>query len=623
MARRWGDRMESDEGRAHPYEGAPGPDPSPGSGPGSGPGPTPWASGTDRPGGPDRPGGQGAPADVPPPPPGPPHVPPPPPLPPSSPPPPPPLPPFAGQPSPTGPVGPPPPGAGLRAAAAGLLNLSGLGLGHLLTRRWIRAALCLAATGLLLLAVLPAEPEGVSGGVLVAYLVVLVVAAADAARIARRTAVAGSWRPVVAAALGLVLLAVPVGGVALYGSARDEAVQEMLLDRLETADRAVAAADGQSFTTAKAKYTSAFAVYRDLGREHPDSRAGKLVPDRLKSYYAAVSAPYTEKDYCGALEPLRYLRTLPKGKDTGLLGSLAQWPDEPLSESLYACGMSELGSYGVEAASVAKGAELAELQRTFPDSAAAAKVAPAVDARITEEAGKLGGAEPCTVTETLRSIGATVGALTGDDLKASAARADRGVRDGVYACGVDQFREKKFSEARSTLTGFADTYRDDGRRGQARNISIAAEIAEDRPAAGEKLPPAKRPGGPTMELVISNDAPNEVEVLYTGPVTGTVTLKACGSCGRYDSTADGNQQACKASGKSYPKARLRLPAGDYHFLYKHGTGASAAVDSYADGSKIEPGYTYTSCTYVVEQDDPFGLDPPSLDLPSIDPSDIA
>lgn len=593
--------MESDEGRAHPYDGARAP------GPGSGPGTGPTAA---RGSGPDGP------VDAPPPPPGPPNAPPPP----SSPPPPPSLPPFAAQPSPTGP---PPPGAGLRAAAAGLLNLSGLGLGHLLTRRWIRAALCLAATGALLLAVLPAEPDGVSGGLLVAYLVVLVVAAVDAARIARRTPVGGSWRPVVAAGVGLVLLAVPVGGVALYGSARDEAVEKMLLDRLETADRAVAAVSGQPFATAKAGYGKAFTAYRDLGREHPGSRAGKQVPDRLKSYYEAVAAPYGRKDYCAALEPLRYLRTLPKGEDAELLGSLAHWPDEPLGESLYACGIAQLGTYGADTASASGGAELGELQRTFPDSAAARKMAPAVDARITEETGKLAGEEPCTVTETLRNMSGTVGALTGDALEASAARADRGVRDGVYACGVDQFREKEFSEARETLTGFADTYKDDRRRGQARNISIAAEIAEDRPAAGDALPPAKRPGGPTMELVISNDAPNGVEVLYTGPVTGSVTLKACGSCGRYSSSAAGDRQACKASGKSYPKARLRLPAGDYHFLYKHGTGASSSVDSYSDGSSIESGYTYTSCTYVVEQDDPYGLDLPSLEPPFIDPDDIA
>lgn len=113
-----------------------------------------------------------------------------------------------------------------------------------------------------------------------------------------------------------------------------------------------------------------------------------------------------------------------------------------------------------------------------------------------------------------------------------------------------------------------------------------------------------------MELVISNDAPNAVEVLYTGPVTGTVKLRACGSCERY-SASSGSARACKDGGRSYPKARLRLPAGTYHFLYKHGSGATAAVDSYTSGSKIQPGYTYTSCTYVIERD-PLGLDLPTL-----------
>lgn len=53
------------------------------------------------------------------------------------------------------------------------------------------------------------------------------------------------------------------------------------------------------------------------------------------------------------------------------------------------------------------------------------------------------------------------------------------------------------------------------------------------------------------------------------------------------------------------------PCGEYHFLYKHGTGASSAVDSYASGSSVKPGYSYTSCTYVVERD-PYGLDLPTL-----------
>jgi hypothetical protein len=57
---------------------------------------------------------------------------------------------------------------------------------------------------------------------------------------ARRTLPAWPWRPQVAAALGVVLLAVPVGGVVLYQQAQAEAVQRMLLGRLSQADQLVA-----------------------------------------------------------------------------------------------------------------------------------------------------------------------------------------------------------------------------------------------------------------------------------------------------------------------------------------------------------------------------------------------
>ncbi|NEB39592.1 hypothetical protein G3I54_22180 [Streptomyces sp. SID14515] len=495
----------------------------------------------------------------------------------------------------------------MRAVGAALLNLTGLGLGYALLGRWVRAAGCWAATAMLLWVALPADPDGVPGGVLAGYLLVLVLAAADGARIARRSALGGAWRPVLAVGLGVVLLAVPTGGAAVYGSARDEAREQMLLDRLAAGDERVAAASRQPFGSAKGDYEKGLDVYRALGDDHPGSRAAKLVPDRLKTYYDAVSAPYAKKRHCEAVEPLTYLRTLPDSVDAKLLGALASWPDEPLAESLYGCGVSRLGAAG------GGGTELGELLRTFPESASAQQVGPAIDERIKAQVKALKGAEPCAATTVLRSLGATASGLPAESVKSLRADADRGVLNGTYACGVDQFKDEKFGDARTTLTDFARTYKSDGRVRQARDIAIAAEIADDRPAAGKRLPPTKRPGGARMELVISNDAPNAVEVLYTGPVTGTVTLKACAGCKRYSASA-GGRQACKASGRSYPKARLQLPAGEYHFLYKHGTGATAGVDSYSSGTKVQPGYTYTSCTYVIERN-PFGLDPPLIPDP--------
>lgn len=265
---------------------------------------------------------------------------------------------------------------------------------------------------------------------------------------------------------------------------------------------------------------------------------------------------------------MTYLRTLPDSVDGKLLGEPAAWPDEPLAESLYGCGVSRLGAAG------GGGTELGELLRTFPESASARRVGPAIDERIKDQVAAVKGAEPCEATEVLRGLGATASRLPDGSVKKLRTDADKGVVDGVYACGVDQFKDGKFGAARTTPAGFARTYKGDGRAGQARDIATAAEMAHDRPAAGKRLPPSQRPGGARMELVISNDAPNTVEVLYTGPVTGTVTLRACAGCERY-SASEGPRRACGASGRSYPKARLRLPAGEYHFLYKHGTGATS------------------------------------------------
>ncbi|MFD6277716.1 hypothetical protein ACFWFI_19410 [Streptomyces sp. NPDC060209] len=504
-------------------------------------------------------------------------------------------------------AGPPPPGGALRAVAAGLLSLSGLGLGHVLVRRRRRAAVIWAATAVFLFVALPADPDGVPAALVAAYLLLLVLAGADAARIALRTEF-GPWsRPVLAAVLGLLLLAVPVAGTVAYGSARDEATEQELLGRLEEGDNLVAKAAKSSFLLSAPDYRYALTLYRELGEDHPGSRAAALVPRRLEAYYAAVATPYRAKNHCAAVEPLTYLRTLPDTVDRKLLGDLTDWPDTPLAESLYGCGVSRLGGTGPDSGSK----ELGTLLRTFPRSAQAGQVGPAVSGTIRQQVAGLKGAEPCTVTDQLRLTSTLVAELPETSVPSLAQQADAGVRDGVYACGVDEFKDKRFADARQTLTDFADTYKEDGRRQHARDISTAAEIAEVRPSAGKRLPGSGKPGGVRMELVISNGAPNDVEVLYTGPVTGTVKLKTCGSCERFSSEATGAAGACRANGTSYPKARLRLPAGEYHFLYKHGTGATSAVDSYASGSKVEPGYTYTSCTYVIERD-PYGLDLPAL-----------
>ncbi|WP_399926795.1 hypothetical protein [Streptomyces kanamyceticus] len=488
----------------------------------------------------------------------------------------------------------------LRPLAVALLNLTGLGLGYLLLRRPILTALCCAATAALLLLALPADVDGVPGGLLVGYAALLALAAAHGALRAVRDR--GHWplRAPLAAGLGVVLLAVPAGGAFAYESARDEAVEQMLLDRLAKADRTVAGLDGQPFDgPAETKYAKALRVYRSLAEDHPDSKAADRLTDSLGAYYRSVAAPYTARRYCDAVTPLTHLRTVPRtlgapGKDH--LGTLATWPDGRLATSLHACGTDALGRPAADA-------PLAELLRTFPTSNQAAKVEPALRDAIGARTAALKGKDPCPAVEELRALGATAEALPGDAVDTTALRGDTGraVERGVYACGMDEFEDARFARAAATLNGYAKAYPAGEKRDRAKDVAIAAEIAAERPAAGRRLPPAGPADGSKVDLVLANLGPGELEVLYTGPTTGRVTLKDCGSCRVFAAKSQGDK-ACRTGVTRYPRTTLRLPAGEYHFLYKRAT-----VRNRADGARINPAYRYTDCSFVTRGSAGLGL----------------
>ncbi|MEE4542399.1 hypothetical protein V2S66_10545 [Streptomyces sp. V4-01] len=512
-------------------------------------------------------------------------------------------PPFPAQP-PQPPAVPKGPADPLRPVAVGLLNLSGLGLGYALTRRWIAMLVCWAATVVLLVNALPADPDGVPRGLVTGYLAVLVLAAAHGALRALRTPL--SWPPKapIAVLLGLVLLAAPIGGVASYDSARDEATQKMLLDRLAAADTLVQAAKAKPFDAAQGDYRTALATYRDLHRDHPGSRAAQRVPDRLTAYYTAIGAPYDQQRFCDAIAPLKFLRTVPGSYGAKDLGSLAGWPDDRLATSLYECGAADLagGGTGVNGGED----DFAELLTTFPHSAPAAKVEPAVAAGITAAARKVGGSDPCAASDRLQALGTRAADLPGDAagqstaLTADSRRAGGYVESATYACGVHQYRSGDFASALDTVNGFVKTYPHDRHRALAQKFAIAAEIAKENPAAGKHVPTLASGGG--IDVTVSNDSPHPIVVLYTGTVTGTFTLPACGGCTTYSNETTARATACD-NGKHYPKRTLSLPPGTVYFM--HRSAAPGGSSSSADSETLRYGYVYTECAYSVKSE--FGL----------------
>ncbi|MFJ7965318.1 hypothetical protein [Streptomyces sp. NPDC096324] len=502
---------------------------------------------------------------------------------------------FVVPPMPTAP--PPGPAHPWRAVAVALLNLSGLGLGYAVVRRWALMAVCWVATGILLLVALPADPDGVPGTAVVVYLVFLVLAAAHGASVGLRSRLALLPSALTAAVLGLVLLAVPATGVVLYDGARDEATEQMLLDRLDRADELVEKSGKSDFASGEAGYRRALAAYGALRDDHPDSRAARRVPEALETYYATVGAPYARKDYCAAVQPLKYLRTVPGTVGKKAVGDLADWPDDRLATSLYECAAASLS--GGEAGWTA---QFGELLSTFPKSSQAGKVEPAVKSAVDEAVGSVGGDDPCAAVKQLDGLATQVRGLPGDEaglsdaLGKDADRASGSARTGAYACGLDQYKDKNFSDAVTTMTDFAKNNPHHKNRTRAQKIAIAAEVAQTVPAAGKRLPTTA--SGGSISVTVKNDSPDEITVLYTGPVTGSFNLKACKGCTSYSlgSTLGIGFKPCSDSGKHYPQRTIRLPVGTTYFVHKSrsATGKSPASDT----AKLSPGYVYTECAYT-------------------------
>ena len=482
-----------------------------------------------------------------------------------------------------------------RAATVAVLNLSGLGLGYALMRRWIPAAVCWVATGILLLVALPVEPSGVSGALLVVYVIFLVLAAAHGAYRALRTPLTWPRRPQVAGALAVVMLVVPIGGAALYSQAHANAVQQMLLGQLAQADNLVEVTQDESFADSEPQDNAALAIYRNLLENDRSSQAGQLVPNRLATFYDTVGSPYAAHDYCDAIAPLSYLRNVSSSIGAANLGTLATWPDDRLATSLYQCGTAALGTSGNSTATT----DLSQLLTTFPASSQAAQVEPAVAAAINKAAVGIGGSNPCAVTTTLHTLGAQASALTGGTASAAAAlhkdsaTAGTDVEAGTYACGVSQYKSGDFTDAQTTMDNFATTYPHDPNDAVAHDFSIAAQVAEQEPAAGKVIPTAA--SGGSVSVTILNDSPDPLQILYTGPVTGTINIGACSSCTTYSSNATAQQDACSNSNINYPQATIDLLPGTTYFLQQNTDSSGAAPNPYSE--QYNAGNAYEDCAY--------------------------
>ncbi|WP_234010657.1 hypothetical protein [Streptomyces sp. SPB074] len=283
---------------------------------------------------------------------------------------------------------------------------------------------------------------------------------------------------------------------------------------------------------------------------------------------------------------------------------LRAWPAPRLATSLFGCGVGGLG----EADSSTAASHLTALLEEYPDSPEAGRIVPEVEKRVTASLRDKGGEPPCEASASLKALAAQAGDVAGAEgapattaaaLGRQAALARGGLPTKTWNCALDAYREKDYQATQTRMRDFTARYGRDDRAPLARNYVIAAQVAAELPAAG-KVRPTTSTGG-SITVTVRNDSPEAVEVLYTGPVTGSFRLGACGGCERYEwaDILNPSFKPCPA-GRTYPSRTLRLPAGTTYFLHKpqgtDGLGGSPATDTV----KVRGGYTYTECAYTAK-----------------------
>ena len=99
---------------------------------------------------------------------------------------------------------------------------------------------------------------------------------------------------------------------------------------------------------------------------------------------------------------------------------------------------------------------------------------------------------------------------------------------------------------------------------------------------------------------VEQKRPDEITVLYTGPVTGSFTLGPCGSCEAYSfaSSLLPGWEPCGDSGKHYPQHTISLPPGTTYFVHRPKNDSTATPGS--DTAKLRYGYLYTECAYTTQ-----------------------
>ncbi|MFJ3406667.1 hypothetical protein [Promicromonospora sp. NPDC090134] len=471
-----------------------------------------------------------------------------------------------------------------RPLTAALLNLSGLGLGYLHLRAWVRLAVALAATAGLAWVALPIGRDPIAVWWAVGYVGALALFALDAALLARRRARRAArrrtvWSPRTAGRVAWATLAVVPLLAAGYVVTQHEVLEQYLAYDLDQAQESLEGA-GSVFGPFRDEYDAAYATYVRTADEHPGTRAADRVPGLVDDLYAQAKG----KDACNALTVVRHFA------EPGTPGPLQGVAEADVPGALHDCGIRSAGLGQFPTAKKYLTELLVDHPVSDPAAALPGDLKTWRDGLLKDLAGKDG------CDDTVHVTGST-GFLAGFDsgkVSALADEARKQVPAGLLRCGVQQLERRQYAASAQNLAGLLESYPRAKEAQYAERVQIAAGIALVDPKAGVKVPARDEPEG-TITLTVYNYSPDEFEMVYTGPATGVVEIEACDDC---EYVPEGDDPECSAYSLTHPSTTVTIPKGDYITA----TRSDGVVQGWLGNEVDKVSYTASGglCTWTYE-----------------------
>jgi tetratricopeptide (TPR) repeat protein len=164
----------------------------------------------------------------------------------------------------------------------------------------------------------------------------------------------------------------------------------------------------------------------------------------------------------------------------------------------------------------------------------------------------------------------------------------------LYKCGQTYEEIKNYANAFSMYEKFLSEY---PRHSLAASVkdSLARAIVADARASGAGIIPAPERSGSTSGestvVIIQNDSPNRLRIVFSGPDSRIEELAACNSCQTYSLFGP---LYCPEKG---PIGRYTLPSGEYDVVVQ--SISDSGVTPWAGNWELKGGDEYYNCFFVI------------------------